>query len=448
VKNQKKENPSFKFSYIVPDRLFRSHHPNGLIIFSVMRHQISVLNIPFFLLLLGFFMSCQTDNEKGALESLEQNYRQLRQVNRDAEVITADFIRNLRDSIETTFGDTSLLVQDSIELRLFQGRLDTIEQSSFVMLDQLDLHLKAMEKIITTNPETGRLEAKGEEDESYLYWDPQKAEAIKQAMIAFEGSMVRYSGDSEIRVKEIYDNGLWTQFSMRRPLLAYLSLLEGLKVATHTYQRRSLQALFGQFGTPYFRSDNLVLLNQKSAQVVTAGMPFSSKISVGLEMNRVKSRFSGIGVVPDEDSVSAALQVGADGSLIPNGKSTAIQTYKALVQVPRADSGYIDMLLEDSFTVVRPVVDIRSAGAQLLYRRCENDLSIDVPALESVFRPMIAASEAKVSLVQGTQNDYKIVPNGDSTRITASTGLCDYSILKDQNFYSDIQSHQAIATEY
>ncbi len=394
-----------------------------------MRFRTSVFAFPLLFLFLGLFSSCDFGNDEGTLESLEQNYRQLRRVNQDAETITADFVRNLQDSLDTKLADSLQAVEESIELRLFKDRLDSIQKSTFQVIDRIDEHLKVMESMAIKNPETGRFEAKEENDASHRYWkNKNNAVEIRQALISYEAALSRFSADMNLRIDEIYDNGLWLQFSNSRPVIAYLALLEGMKASIFSHERHALQMLFSQFGTPYFRSDNLLILNQPQAQLVTAGMPFRSQLRVGLTTNRVKSRFEGSGLTPNADSVSATIEIAADGSLIPKDKYTGQQKYAAAIHVPRADGGFVSLHLDETFTVVRPVVRIQSAGAQHLYRNCENTLHIDVPALEGSFNPAILATEAKVSLKEGAEKQFSLVPQGDSCMLTINTVLGDSSI--------------------
>ena len=401
-----------------------------------MRSRTFILHFPFFLLLLLLFSSCDVGQDEGTLESLEQNYRQIRSVNRDAEIVTADFVRNLQDSLAIRIADSLINTADSIQLSNYQDRIDSIEKSTFAIIDRIDEHLSVMESMAVKNPETGRFQSKEEEDNSHRYWkNKNNAEAIRQALISYESALSLFSGDVKFKINELYDNNLWLQFSNPRPVIAYLALLEGLKASIYTYERSALRFLFGQFGTPYFRSGNLILFNQPESQIVTAGMPFKSSLQVGLTTTRVKSRFEGNSVYPNDDSVSARIEVAADGSLIPAGTYTGTQQYKAKVSVPRADGGYVDLYLEESFTVLRPLINIQSSGAQILYRQCENVLSIDVPALEQNFRPQILASDAEVKLVEEGKKIFAIAPNSDSCLITVNTLLGDSSIKIDEVLY-------------
>lgn len=407
----------------------------------LMRSRTSLQKLPWILLLILLLSGCDLGQGEGTMEALEQNYRQVRQVNRDSEVITDDFIRNLRDSLDVKLADTLRRTEeDLLEFQVYRTSLDSIRQNTHLVIDLIDEHLKVMESMAIKNPETGRFEAKGEDDISHKYWQTRsRVEGMRQGLIRYEGSLIQFSRDRNIRVDEIYDNSFWLQFSNARPVIAYLALLEGLKASVYAYERRALQLLFGQFGTPYFRSDNLIILNQPEAQIVTAGMPFKSQLRVGLTTSRVKSRFEGTGVTPNQDSVSASIEIGANGELIPSGKNTATQNYEATIKVPRADGGFVNLNLNESFTIVRPVVKIQSAGSQALYRKCENILRIDVPGLAHTFTPEILVTQATINPVEGAEKTFSIIPDADSCLITINTKLGDSSILIDQINYRVIE---------
>jgi hypothetical protein len=387
------------------------------------------------------FSACDIGQDEGTLESLEQNYRQIRSVNRDAEIVTADFVRNLQDSLAIRIADTlSNTEEDFTKYNALKDHLDSISQNTIQILDLIDQHLKVMEAMAIKNPETGRFEAKGEDDVSHKYWQAQnRTVGIRQGLVAYEGALIQHAGNRDIRIDANYDNSFWLQFSNARPVIAYLALLEGLKATIHASERKALQLLYGQFGTPYFRSDNLVIINQPGAQIITAGMPFKSQVRIGLASTRTKSIFEGTGLTPNADSVSASIEMGADGSLIPEGKNTGTQAYTASIQVPRTDGGFVTLDLEESFTVVRPVVSINSSGSQVLYRNCENILSIDVPALENTFQPEILASQATVGTREGIANLFQIVPTGDTCLITVNSQLGDSSVLIDNINYRVIE---------
>lgn len=214
----------------------------------------------------------------------------------------------------------------------------------------------------------------------------------------------------------------WEQHTFEGPVAANLATLESLKMDVYRQEQKLLELLNGRLGANTFVADSLIAINMPATEVVTAGMPFQTRMTVALTSRFFQPSFSsGSGRVELTDGGNAAmLHILADGSRIPSGKEEAIQNYSAMIELPTR-TGTEKVPVQGSFKVRRPEVVVTSEAVQVLYRNCANTLRIDVPALGEVYDPVVTATGADVRKSATAKRRFLVTPTARRCQVKVAT---------------------------
>lgn len=207
----------------------------------------------------------------------------------------------------------------------------------------------------------------------------------------------------------------WERHTFEGPVAANLATLESLKMDLYRQEQKLLELLNGRLGASTYVADSLIAINMPVTDVVTAGLPFQTRMTVALTSRFFQPSFSSSSgsIQPTDGGNAAMLNILADGSRIPSGKEEAIQNYSAMIELPTR-TGTEKVPVQGSFTVRRPEVVVTSEAVQVLYRNCANTLRIDVPALGEVYDPVITASGADVRKSSTAKRRFLVTPTSAS----------------------------------
>lgn len=348
---------------------------------------------------------------------------------------------------------TRLLIANEIEKegkRDNEGLLDTLTQvqaASRDILSLIDRHISAMEGIAVYDEENKRYKRMDEMEENFQYWmgDDEVANSgrgngeafsLRNSMDEF-GSLIATFYNEEtgpgaekmdtVMIKEP-ENGMdassqnksWERFTFDGPVIGNMATLEALKIDVLQRQQELLDLYKERFSTDNeIVADSVIAISSPVSRIVTAGLPFQTQLSIGLVSSTILPNFSsGSGRVQvGNGGNTAMLQVMANGGLIPDGRSEATQNYSAIVEVPMTDGTKKRLLVNETFTVRKPEIQITSAAVQLLYRNCGNAINIDVPALGDYYDPKISATSANVTQSRSEKRKFLIVPTARTTKV-------------------------------
>jgi gliding motility-associated protein GldM len=358
-----------------------------------------------------------------------------------------------------------------------KGLLDTltqVENKTSEMIGILNNHLDKMTEIAGRDEETGKLEKKDETEKNIQYWmgkgAEQEANDGRGSAEAYQlhqdlDAYVKYIVDlhnSQIKGEENQDQKLnfeeekmtadpdksesvskqakkWEYFTFEGPVVANMATLEAMKLDIYEKEKILLDILNSRLGVATFKADKVVAINAPTATIVPAGLQFQTKLFVAMSSSQIQPQFSSSnGKIEKEAGESVAtLTIPASGSVIKNGKE-GTQSYSASIQVPKATGGFETLTVEGSFTVRKPEIVITSAAIQVLYRNCGNDVNIDVPALGEQYKPRISGTQADVIPSKTTPKKFRIVPKGNTCKVTVNSitngqtikiGDVDYKVI-------------------
>jgi gliding motility-associated protein GldM len=370
---------------------------------------------------------------------------------------------------------TRLLIENEIEKegkRDNAGLLDTlteVQAASRDMLSLIDRHISAMEGIAVYDEENKRYKRMDEMEENFQYWmgDDEVANSgrgngeafsLRNSMDEFGSLIATFYNEETGPGAEKMDavmiqepaNGMdgssqnksWERFTFDGPVIGNMATLEALKIDVLQRQQELLDLYKERFSTDNeIVADSVIAISSPVSRIVTAGLPFQTQLSIGLVSSTILPNFSsGSGRVQVANGGNTAmLQVMANGGLIPDGKSEATQNYTAVVEVPMTDGRKKRLLVNETFTVRKPEIQVTSAAIQLLYRNCGNAINIDVPALGDYYDPNITATRANVTQSRNEKRKFLIVPTAKSTKVKVQSrtngqlvdiGTVDYRVVE------------------
>jgi gliding motility-associated protein GldM len=214
----------------------------------------------------------------------------------------------------------------------------------------------------------------------------------------------------------------WERHTFEGPVAANLATLEALKMDVYRQEQQLLELLNGRLGANPYVGDSLIAINMPTTEVVTAGLPFQTRMTVALTSRFFQPSFSsGNGQISLTDGGNAAiLNVLADGSQIPSGKEEGVQRYAAMIDLPTR-TGTERIPVQGSFKVRRPEVVVTSEAMQVLYRNCANAFRIDVPSLGEVYDPVITARGADIHKSATEMRRFLVTPSAGRCQINVAT---------------------------
>ncbi len=158
------------------------------------------------------------------------------------------------------------------------------------------------------------------------------------------------------------------------------------------------------------------------SNIVTAGLPFkaqafltlgNSELSPTVTMNGTEVPvLNGRGVL---DFPTSARESEYDA----NG--LAKRSINIDIVADDGTGGQITRSKTHEYFVARPVIDVRSQSVDVLYLNCNNNLTINVPALGPAYQPRFTVTGA--TYTQGsTKGQVSVVPNNRAVKIDVSSG--------------------------
>lgn len=99
----------------------------------------------------------------------------------------------------------------------------------------------------------------------------------------------------------------------------------------------------------------------------------------------------------------------------------AKKKWTGYVKIPKPGGGDTVFVVDGEYTVAKPVIQVQSGAVSALYKDCGNLLSIQVPALGSLYNPSFRVSGGR-SRKGRKKGDVIVIPTSPKVGITVSSG--------------------------
>ncbi|MTI21201.1 gliding motility protein GldM [Fulvivirga sp. RKSG066] len=197
------------------------------------------------------------------------------------------------------------------------------------------------------------------------------------------------------------------------PTAAGMATISHLEAEVLAYEQKALEDLAEQVGAKDVEFDILVPLVRPASNTVAAGADFEADLFITAASSGTNPTFMYNSKEIEASVTEAGVKYGkikfpaTAGNYDPK-TLTAEKSFKAEIELN--DSTYV---INHTYYVVKPVIQVRSAALSALYMNCGNELDIQVPALGTSYNPSFSSSQATV--VKGNRTGLvTVIPKGRS----------------------------------
>lgn len=206
------------------------------------------------------------------------------------------------------------------------------------------------------------------------------------------------------------------------PLGTALATLSQFASEVVTAETDSINILGSIIGSSDVKFDTLKLLANTKSYVVAAGSKYEADLILAASSSAVSpDMFIDERPIIVENGVGKISFTATPGTYNSDGFSKKV--FKASIKL-KSSGGKESILTEEiEYLVAKPVIQIKAAAVQSLYRNCGNELDIQVPSLGVSYKPrftvhggeMVLGSKKGVVTVIPKNNELKLsVYNGES----------------------------------
>lgn len=192
------------------------------------------------------------------------------------------------------------------------------------------------------------------------------------------------------------------------PVPAALAVLSQKQSEARRLEAKVLEYLASQVGIKEIKFDEIFAVVIPDARAVVAGQKYHAEVAIGAYSKSITPRISINGTsVPVKDGKGVYELTASGGEFDRNGQLK--RSYTASVSYPAPDGTMKTVTKEESYTVLKPSVQLESASLPPLYFKCANDLQTSSPGLGALYAPTFGGSGAE--FIPGGGGKVTVVPN-------------------------------------
>lgn len=205
------------------------------------------------------------------------------------------------------------------------------------------------------------------------------------------------------------------------PTVACMAILSQFEQEVAQVEGKALDYLAKKVGADIPKFDKIIAVATAESKVVAAGTKYRAQLFLAASSSTARPSMSSNapnGVKMDGEGKGQIEFTANGGNYDKQGNSKRKWTGRITLKLPTGDSTFS---VEEEYTVVKPVIQIRSAAVQALYLKCGNTLQVDVPALGNIYDPKFSAAGADA--IPGAKRGLvTVVPNRAKVDLTVSSG--------------------------
>lgn len=192
------------------------------------------------------------------------------------------------------------------------------------------------------------------------------------------------------------------------PVPAALAVLSQKQSEVRRLEGEVLEYLASQVGIKEIKFDEIFAVVIPDSRSVVAGQKYKAEVAIGAYSKSITPRISINGsALPVKDGKGLYEITASGGEFDKNGQLK--RSYKATVSYPSPDGSMKSVEKEETYTVLKPSVQIETATMPALYFKCANRLSTYSPGLGALYSPTFTGSGAE--FIPGGNGKVTIVPN-------------------------------------
>jgi gliding motility-associated protein GldM len=192
------------------------------------------------------------------------------------------------------------------------------------------------------------------------------------------------------------------------PVPAALAVLSQKQSEVRRLEGDVLDYLASQVGLKEIKFDEIFAVVIPDSRSVVAGQKYHAEVAIGAYSKSITPRISINGsALPVKDGKGTYEITASGGDFDKNGQLK--RSYKAIVAYPAPDGSMKSVEKEETYTVLKPSVQIETASMPALYFKCANRLSTYSPGLGALYSPSFSGTGAE--FIPGGSGKVTIVPN-------------------------------------
>ncbi len=203
------------------------------------------------------------------------------------------------------------------------------------------------------------------------------------------------------------------------PVPAALAVLSQKQSEVRRLEGEVLEYLASQVGIKEIKFDEIFAVVIPDSRSVVAGQKYKAEVAIGAYSKSITPRISINGsTLPVKDGKGLYEITASGGDFDKNGQLK--RSYKATVSYPSPDGSMKSVEKEETYTVLKPSVQIETASMPALYFKCANRLSTYSPGLGALYSPSFSGSGA--DFIPGEGGKVTIVPNSAKASMNVVNG--------------------------
>jgi gliding motility-associated protein GldM len=192
------------------------------------------------------------------------------------------------------------------------------------------------------------------------------------------------------------------------PVPAGLATLSQNQSEVRRLEGDVLDYLASQVGLKEIKFDEIFAVVIPDSRSVVAGQKYHAEVAIGAYSKSITPRISINGSpLPVKDGKGTYEVTASGGEFDKNGQLK--RSYRAVVAYPAPDGTMKSVEKEETYTVLKPSVQIETASMPALYFKCANRLVTYSPGLGGLYSPTFSGSGAE--FIPGGSGKVTIVPN-------------------------------------
>lgn len=235
-------------------------------------------------------------------------------------------------------------------------------------------------------------------------YDPDKT---KFGSLTLDGTDPRFArAGASITGKDFVDLNF-----VHTPVPAALATLSQKQSEIRRLEGEVLDRLALLVGAKEIKFDKIFAVVIPDARSVVAGQVYKADVAIGAYSTAIRPSISINGSPLVVKDGKASYEVRTQGGAFDNtGKLK--RSYTATVSFPKPDGTRETVTQEESYTVLKPSVQIASASMPPLYLACANKLQLSSPGLGELFKPDFRGTGAE--FIPGGSGKVTVVPSARS----------------------------------
>ena len=192
------------------------------------------------------------------------------------------------------------------------------------------------------------------------------------------------------------------------PVPAALAVLSQKQSEVRRFEGEILEYLASLVGLKEIKFDEIFAVVIPDSRSVVAGQKYHAEVAIGAYSKSITPRISINGsALPVKDGKGTYEVTASGGDFDKNGQLK--RSYKATVSYPSPDGTMKSVEKEETYTVLKPSVQIETASMPPLYFKCANRLVTYSPGLGALYSPTFGGTGAE--FIPGGSGKVTVVPN-------------------------------------